>query len=224
MLKKQNKKQLLIYILILLITCILKFPYLPEIIDDSSFIPYNILIFYSKNNYINFVWLIPIITSTFIISSSLFYALMNFDTRFGNRDRYLLKMLKEGFIKNILFSILTIIAQWIIFITIFKFKISLNEALLIVSVKYIIELYLLSIIILSISLLINNYIYPFVINISMVILLINLSKVSSIPFVNLYCNYNISIFDTITVLILIIIIKLIYNKKDLGGVENEVSS
>ncbi len=222
--KKQNKKELLIYALIITITCVLKFPYIAEIIDESTFIPYDILIFYSKNNYINFVWLIPIIANVFIVSSSLYYTLMNFDTRFRNRNKYLLKILKESIIKNVLFALIAIIIQWIIFILIFKFKISLSVVLLTICLKYAIEIYLFSIIIMSIALVINNFIYSFVINISLMILLINSFRLPFVPFVNLYCNYKINIFDTIILLTLIIVIKLIYSKKDLGGIKNEIDS
>lgn len=224
MMKKFNKKQLLIYIFIILITCILKKPYILEIIEDYSLAPFNILIFYSKDNYINFVWLIPIISSTFILTSSLYYKLINFDTRFKNRYRYLSKLLKENLWKNILFTILTILIQWIIFMCIFKFTIQINEMIFLIIIKYILEMYLLSIGILVLSLLINNFIYSFVIIISIILILINSFRLSFIPFVNLYCNYRINIADIILVIMLMLLIRFIYRKKDLGGVKNEVDS
>ena len=42
------------------------------------------------------------------------------------------------------------------------------------------------------------------------------------PFVNLYCDYNINIIDIIMVFILVLLIKSIYEKKDLGGAKNEI--
>lgn len=222
MMKKYNKKQLLIYIFILIITCILKIPYIPEIIDDYSLIPFNIVVYYSKNNYINFVWLIPILSSSFILASTLYYKLINFDVRFKNRYRYLLKLLKDNLWSSILFAIFTTVTQWLIFMIYFKFNIEMNEILCVIIIKYALEIYLLSISILLISLLINNFIYSYVIIISIIIILINSFRVSFFPFVNLYCDYNINIIDVIMVFILVLLIKFIYEKKNLGGVKNEI--
>lgn len=220
--KKYNKKQLLIYISILVLTCILKIPYIPEIIGDYSLIPFNIIVYYSKNNYINFVWLIPIVSSSFILSSTLYYKLINFDSRFKNRYRYLLKLMKDNLCNSILFSIFTTLVQWMIFMIYFKFTIEMSSMLCIIIIKYALEIYLLSISILTISLLINNFIYSYVIIISTTIILINSFRVSFLPFVNLYCDYNINIIDIIMLFILALLIKFIYEKKDLGGVKNEI--
>lgn len=220
--RRYNKKQLMIYIFILVITCILKMPYITEIIDDYSLIPFNIVVYYSKNNYINFVWLIPIVASSFILTSTLYYKLINFDVRFKNRYRYLLELLKDNLWSSILFALFTTIIQWFIFAIYFKFNIEINEMLCIIIIKYALEIYLLSISILIISLLINNFIYSYVIIISIIIILINSFRVPFFPFVNLYCDYNINIIDIIMVFILVLLIKSIYEKKDLGGVKNEI--
>ena len=160
--RRYNKKQLMIYIFILVITCILKMPYITEIIDDYSLIPFNIVVYYSKNNYINFVWLIPIVASSFILTSTLYYKLINFDVRFKNRYRYLLELLKDNLWSSILFALFTTIMQWLIFAIYFKFNIEINEMLCIIIIKYALEIYLLSISILIISLLINNFIYSYI--------------------------------------------------------------
>lgn len=220
--RRYNKKQLMIYIFILVITCILKMPYITEIIDDYSLIPFNIVVYYSKNNYINFVWLIPIVASSFILTSTLYYKLINFDVRFKNRYRYLLELLKDNLWSSILFALFTTIMQWLIFAIYFKFNIEINEMLCIIIIKYALEIYLLSISILIISLLINNFIYSYVIIISIIIILINSFRVPFFPFVNLYCDYNINIIDIIMVFILVLLIKSIYEKKDLGGAKNEI--
>ncbi len=222
MMRRYNKKQLMIYIFILVITCILKMPYITEIIDDYSLIPFNIVVYYSKNNYINFVWLIPIVASSFILTSTLYYKLINFDVRFKNRYRYLLELLKDNLWSSILFALFTTIMQWLIFAIYFKFNIEINEMLCIIIIKYALEIYLLSISILIISLLINNFIYSYVIIISIIIILINSFRVPFFPFVNLYCDYNINIIDIIMVFILVLLIKSIYEKKDLGGAKNEI--
>lgn len=220
--KKYNKKHLLIYTSILVLTCILKMPYIPEIIDDYSLIPFNIVVYYSKNNYINFVWLIPILTSSFILASTLYYKLINFDTRFKSRYRYLFKLLKNNLWNSILFSIFTTLIQWLIFMIHFKFNIVINETLCLIIIKYALEIYLLSISILVISLLINNFIYSYIIIISIIIILINSFRVTFFPFVNLYCNYNINIIDIVMIFAWILLIKFIYERKNLGGVKNEI--
>ncbi len=224
MMKRYDKKKLLLYIFIILIVCILKKPYLPEIIDDYSHIPFNILAFNSKNSYINFVWIIPIISSTFILTSSLYYKLINFDTRFKNRKRYLFECLKENFVQSIWFAMITILMQWFIFMFTFKFTIQINEMVFLIIIKYMLETYLLSSSILFLSLLIDNFIYSYTIVISSVIILINSFKFSFVPFVNLYCNYNINISDALLIIILILFMNFIYRKKDLGGAKYETSS
>ncbi len=224
MMRKYDKKKLLLYIFIILISCILKKPYLSEIIDDYFRIPLNILAFSSTNSYINFVWMIPIISGTFLLTSSLYYKLINFDTRFKNRNRYLFECLKENLGQSILFTMITIFIQWFIFMYTFKFNIPINEITFLIIIKYMLETYLLSISILAFSIFNNNFIYSYAIVISIIIILMNFFKLSFIPFINLYCNYNINIIDILLIVILILFIKFIYRKKDLGGVKYEIDS
>lgn len=224
MMMKFEKKQLIIYIFVLTLICALKKPYIPDVISSYSSIAFDIVIFYSKNYYINFIWFIPIATSSFILSSGMYYRLIRFDLRFKNRERYFLKILKTNILNCIIFTILTAVIQWILFMLIFKFNIKIDKVLFLIIMKYATELFLIITIIVFISLMINNFIYSYMLVISLTILLISSLKLEMLPLVNLYIDYNIRLFDILLVCALLYIMRIVYNRKDLGGVRNEIDS
>lgn len=217
-----NKKNSILFIIVLALVMFLKYPYLNEIGQDSEFAFYHLLITFSKNNLVNFIWFIPILFNIFVISKDIYYKLVSFDARYHNRNRYWNAKMKENIVQHFLICCITILGQWILFVIFSEVEITINGLLIIFFLKYFVELYLTSIIILVISLLIHNYIYAFIIVLITILLFISSAKLFYIPFVSLYVGYNLNIFNILILIGLIILTRKIYRKLDLGGVQNEI--
>ena len=101
--KKLNKKELSIFLAILLITFALKYPYLSECIQGSETY-YRVLIIYTNNYYINVIWLIPILMTAFLVSNVGYDQLLNFEMRYHNRTTYFKEIIKQSFGRSLLFS------------------------------------------------------------------------------------------------------------------------
>lgn len=219
-----NKKNIVIFIVLLLVVVFLKYPFVDEIIHNSELPFYTTLIATSKNNFVNFIWFIPIMLNIFVVSKDIYYKLINFDQRYKNRHLYFKTKIKENFILHLLISCITAIGQWILFAIILKTNIIIGKMIIIFFFKYVIELYLVSIIILMISLLVSNYIYTFIFILLIIHLLINSVKLFYIPFISLYVKCNLNIIDIFILIELIILTNKIYKRLDLGGIKNEIDN
>lgn len=217
--RRISKNNIILFFVIIIITCILKYPYLNEILENSEWC-YKLIILYSNNNYINIIWLMVIIFQIFFITSEYYNRLISFDMRYGNRINYLNKIFKESIIKHILLSSISIFIQWTIFSIIAHTKVTINSITLNIFLKYIVEIYILSLIIIIIAILVKNYIYSFVYSIAISILCLISIKNFWIPFITLYYNYKFNMFNILTLMFLYIFIKYLYKKLDLGGIKN----
>lgn len=223
MMKKLNKKELSIFIAILLITFALKYPYLSECIQGGETY-YRILIIYTNNYYINVIWLIPILVTTFLVSNVGYDQLLNFEMRYHNRTTYFKEIIKRSFGRSLLFSSLSILIEWLLFTLIMNYPFTFNEVIVNITLKYIIEIYLLSLAIVVLSIIINNYIYSFLGIIAIMFIFIEKFRYFYIPFVSLFADYTLNIINIVILFLLYIVLKKVYNRLDLGGVKNEVNS
>ena len=82
-----NKKDFLIYLLILLAVTYLKSIYLSEVYIDNWW--YQALIFFGSDQFVNILWLIPILIQVFFISKKIYVELNYFDLRYKNRNNFL---------------------------------------------------------------------------------------------------------------------------------------
>ena len=222
--KEMSKRYQIAYILILIIIFFLKRPYFNEICQEGGIIPYKILILYSDNLMLNFLWLVPIILNVFIVSKYLYYKLISFDTRYRNRRKYFINIIMNSLKLHIYIASLIILLQWFMCFLTFDIHIEINILLLIIYMKYIIELYLVNIVILIIAMLINNYIYSLIIVLFIILLALQFVNCFYIPFITLYTSYKINFVDILILILLIFIIRRIYINMDLGGIKNESSS
>lgn len=216
-----NKKNIFICILMLFLTCMLKSLYASDIRQDLFF--YKVLIMFSNDIVVNIVWLIPIIYNIIIISKDMYYELINFNVRYKCRFYFSTCVIKKYMLRHFFLCSFIIIFQYIYFILILKYPILINDILFIVFIKYLFEIYLIEIIIVIVSLKINNYIYSFISILFILLVFINFFKVFYIPFVTLYVNYKINFFDFGLIFVLLSLIVIIYKNKDLGGVNCEIN-
>ena len=223
MMKKWNKKELSIFLAILLITFALKYPYLSECIQGNETY-YRTLIIYTNNYYINVIWLIPILVTTFLVSNVGYDQLINFEMRYHNRTTYFKEAIKQSFGRSLLFSSLSILIEWLLFTLIMNYPFTFNEVIVNITLKYIIEIYLLSLIIIVVSIIANNYIYSFLVIIAIIFICIEKFRYFYVPVVSLFADYTLNIINIVILFLLYIILKKIYNRLDLGGVKNEVNS
>ncbi len=213
-----------IYLTIILVTCYMKIPFLLEMRSWMNVSYYKIIIDFSKNNIYNFIWFIPVILNIFLISKNMYYKLIKMNPRYKNRKTYYFSIIKDNIKNHIILGTFTILVQIILFTIIFQLPIETKTIFLIFYFKYIIETFLLIMIIVIGALVIDNFIYSIIIVTCTVLVLLNSFKCFYIPFVSLYVNYNINYVDFFIIIILIFILKSLYIKIDLGGVKDENSS
>ena len=91
-----NKKDFLIYLLILLAVTYLKSIYLSEVYIDNWW--YQALIFFGSDQFVNILWLIPILIQVFFISKKIYVELNYFDLRYKNRNNFLKILIFSCFI------------------------------------------------------------------------------------------------------------------------------
>ncbi len=218
-----NRKDMILYSIVLIIVILLKKAYLNEICVQASVASYYTIVNFSNNSIFNLIWITPIVLNILIISKNIYYELINFDTRYKNRKRYFIKKIKKNFFVHILICIITILIQWFTFKFIFNLPIDINLVSLNILLKYIFEIYFIIIIILLFALMFDNYTYSFIYTIALMFLLVATTKNFYIPFVTLFSNYRINLINCLFLIILYLIIKRLYNRIDLGGVKIETN-
>ena len=124
-----NKKDFLIYLLILLAVTYLKSIYLSEVYTDNWW--YQALIFFGSDQFVNILWLIPILIQVFFISKKIYVELNYFDLRYKNRNNFLknifLCFIKEHTIYTTSFIVVQIIGLMILTGIPFKFDVGILE-------------------------------------------------------------------------------------------------
>lgn len=223
MMKKININYIPFFFLITIITIILKYPYLHDVVQQNNSY-HNLFIFYCNNTYINIVWFIPILIQLLIITYEYYNKLIIFEVRYKNRKKYLNELFKESIIKHSTLSIITFLTQFLFYYTIFNNKNPINMIIIYSFIKYTFELYLFEIIIITISILTTNYIYSYIISIIASLLIIISKKLTFLPFVTLFQSYTFNLINILVLIAFYIIIAKIYKNIDLGGVKHEINN
>ena len=224
--KKIDIKKIIIYILVIIIICFLKKNYIYSIGNgEESFIK-DILVYWKDNQVVNIIWFLPIIYEIFVISKKYFYKLIYFDVRSKNRKKYIKKVLISFMIESFCFIFLLELSQLVIINFLIPNTIRINIDGLVFILKYVIENIFLIVEIIFVALLIKKLMYSIILililNFLILISSMNLSLISTqiyIPFVNIYFESGSSLITMLIILIGIIMIKKIYLKYDIGGME-----
>ena len=181
-----NKKDFLIYLLILLAVTYLKSIYLSEVYTDNRW--YQALIFFGSDQFVNILWLIPILIQVFFISKKIYVELNYFDLRYKNRNNFLknifLCFIKEHTIYTTSFIVVQIIGLMILTGIPFKFDVGILELFC----KYYIEIMFYIWLLILVSLVIQKYTISFLIELTLLLVLLNILKSSLFPIISLYYN------------------------------------
>lgn len=216
-----NKKDFLIYLLILLAVTYLKSIYLSEVYTDNWW--YQALIFFGSDQFVNILWLIPILIQVFFISKKIYVELNYFDLRYKNRNNLLknifLYFIKEHTIYTMSFIVVQIIGLMILTGIPFKFDVGILELFC----KYYIEIMFYIWLLILVSLVIQKYTISFLIELTLLLVLLNILKSSLFPIISLYYNYSFNFLTLPCICFVLHFIKKIYISRDLlGGIKYDI--
>lgn len=216
-----NKKDFLIYLLILLAVTYLKSIYLSEVYIDNWW--YQALIFFGSDQFVNILWLIPILIQVFFISKKIYVELNYFDLRYKNRNNFLknifLCFIKEHAIYTTSFIVVQIIGLMILTGIPFKFDVGILELFC----KYYIEIMFYIWVLILVSLVIQKYTISFLIELTLLLVLLNILKSSLFPIISLYYNYSFNFLTLPCICFVLHFIKKIYISRDLlGGIKYDI--
>jgi hypothetical protein len=220
----RSRNNIILFVLFSIFINILKMPFINSI-NDSSFIEllYNYFILFEDNQFVNSIWFSQIIVQVFFISKEVYIALFHFNLRYKNRKNYFRKVGLYFIFNTLIYSSICLSIGFIFMLFQGKVSIVYNTQILMFIVKYIIETSVLIIMIVSVGLLLRNYVYSFLVITMLALLLINVARIEYIPFVTIYANTNINYISLVIMLKLIPILYHVYPKIDeRGGETNEI--
>ena len=222
-LNRINYKKIILTFVMIIIICLLKYNYINDTsYQDSAELMRNFLIFWGNNYLINLIWILPILMNLVFVSKKYYFKLINFDTRYKNRNKYILNFIKNCLIYSFFYNLVLILIQIFIIGFLSNSDISFSIETIKLIISYILENTFLNFLLIFLALNIRNYMYSLLLIIILcVILLTTFSNNIYIPFVSLYWTNNIN-FITIALLILVLFfIRKKYLKFDIGGYEND---
>lgn len=223
--KKFLISDIYLYLVVILIITFLKSCLIsPGLYETFFAYSYDVLALFGFTRemvYENLIWLIPIFTTIFFVSKRMFFKLINFDVRYGNRKRYV----KECFIDNLIYTVFIcftsyLLQVFLIFILDGMPNIDFNFSFLIIGVKYVLGALFNSLLISMIALKVGNYVYSYSFVIIIDLLFTFFFKNSYVPLVSLYVNYSINFYDFLFSFVCLVVIATVYLKMDLlGGID-----
>lgn len=213
---KLYKKELLFYVIIILLLSLIKAPFI-AIDEELSCLEtiYQYYIHYGDLPQLNIIWLAPILVSMFFITKSVYLKLMNFNLRYHNRKDYFIRITKLLLINVIIYCLLGIVLQLPALVLKTNLVIEMDKGLLVFILKYLIELLAVSAILLLVAVLIKNYTYAFVMIVITIISFLTKLRISWIPFITLYTGTKINIISLVFIGLNIITLYYRYIKRDI---------
>ena len=201
-LNKINYKKAIMLFLIIIIICFFKIIYIKDLanINFTKLVHY-FLVFWGNNNFVNLIWLLPILMNLLFVSKKFYLKLMKFDTRYKNRNKFVLNTIKDCLLYSGAFNFFLIITQVAIITFLIKSNISFSIELIKFIFSYILENTFLNFLIIFLALIIRNYIYSLLMVIILCIIMLTIIPNNIyMPFVSLYCTSDI---NYMTILLLI---------------------
>ena len=215
-----NKKDFLIYLLILLAVTYLKSIYLSEVYIDNWW--YQALIFFGSDQFVNILCLFQFWFRYFFISKKIYVELNYFDLRYKTGiifKNIFLCFIKEHAIYTTSFIVVQIIGLMILTGIPFKFDVGILELFC----KYYIEIMFYIWLLILVSLVIQKYTISFLIELTLLLVLLNILKSSLFPIISLYYNYSFNFLTLPCICFVLHFIKKIYISRDLlGGIKYDI--
>ena len=201
---KINLKEIISFAFMIGIICFFKTIYINSITYTSySDLVSNILIFWNKNQFVNLIWFLPVLINLFFVSKKYYEKLVVFNPRYGNRYNYVSYVIRDCFIYSFAYNLIVALSE-IIFITLF------------IKASYYFSFELIKNVLLYV--LINKYMYSFLIVISICIMFLVVSNNFTLSFLKTYFI----IYVLVIIILVIYLIKGKYQKIDIGGLERDI--
>ena len=225
--KKVNIKYAMLLAAMLVIICVLK-KFLINSLEYNTYYDYiNILLVYWEDSVTNIIWLLPIILGMYIVSRKYYIKIQQFDMRYVNRRRFINKTLIKMYIFAIFVNLIIALFQIIVLSIWSDISIILNYSIMVLIIRYAIEMVFIEALVLLCSLCINSYMYAVIIFLILIILsltaIINLSIIDGsvyIPFLNMYYSTELNVVTIFSILVVTLLIRKVYMKYDIiGGVD-----
>lgn len=228
MIKKIDLRKVLLFCLTIAVICIMKNICIGSIDSENyAYFVRQVLIFWDQSQFLNLIWLLPIMLSINLIARKYFLEMHHFDTRYSNRKCFINKLLIKCSIFSLISNFLVAILQVITLTIITKTSYMINTDVITILIQYIVESTFLNIIIILFAMNTNNFMYTYIIAIIFIIVsltsIINLSLIEGnpyIPFINMYFSDKINVVSILLSILVLFIIKKLYLKHDiLGGID-----
>ena len=216
---KINLKEIISFAFMMGIICFFKTIYINSITYTSySDLVSNILIFWNKNQFVNLIWFLPVLMNLFFVSKKYYEKLVVFNPRYGNRYNYVSYVIRDCFIYSFAYNLIVALSE-IIFITLFiKASYYFSFELIKNVLLYVLINIFLDFVTLYLCLLINKYMYSFLIVISICIMFLVVSNNFTLSFLKTYFI----IYVLVIIILVIYLIKGKYQKIDIGGLERDI--
>lgn len=214
--KQVNKKDIIIFLLIIAAIGYLKSVYLASM-DISNITVYFIC--YGDNQLINVIWLLPILIQIFFISKQAFLELCHFDFRYKNRKTMIYKCITRILFLQLFYTLLSFISQLIVISLFIPIKLDISVIIFYFIIKYYLEILWFILLLLLVSIFSNEY--TITLTCMTVIHILGISSLSwdYLPFTSLYRDCLINPITIIMIPIIMIILRYYFLKKDLLGGE-----
>lgn len=228
--KKFNIKKFILNIFLIFIICILKSMCLElnsvDVENYGSFTK-TILTIWTDSQFLNLIWLLPILLSMNIIAKKYFFEINNFDMRFKSRNNFINKLLAKCCCFSLIVNFVIAFTQIVILSIISNNLIFINKEVIINLIQYMIETTLLNVSIILFAMYIKKIMYVYIIYMIYIvvslIVIVNLSLVSNnvyFPFINMYYSSQINVISVLLIILFLFLIKRKYIHSDvLGGSE-----
>lgn len=217
--KYLNKKDICIYIVIIVCITYLKSIYLRDIFQDENW-EYQYFIYFGNNQFVNIVWLLPILVQVFFISKNCYMKMCYFDLRYKSRKNLLNKIFIYVIENQLIYVCIAVFLQIIGLYIFTDIKLSLSSYILEFFCKYFIEVMLYTVVLIYFSLLISRFTISFIIELFVLIIALMLFRISYVPIVTLFYDYHFNYITILCIVIMLCFIKKLYLSKDLlGGVK-----
>lgn len=214
--KHTNRKDLLIFLIVILAITYLKSIYFYDIYEGENW-QYQLFIYFGSEQFVNIIWLIPIIVQVFFISKNVYMEMCHFDLRYRNR-KHLLKQVMIYFMKeHTLYTIISIVVQMLGLMLIMKVPMYLESYMIEFICQYFMEIMFYITLLVTVSLLTSHYILSFIAELTILIGMLMIFKNSYIPVMTLFCDYHFNYITVPCIFMTLYIIKKIYIAKDLLG-------
>ncbi len=216
--KKINFLKFLCYLIIIYVICFLK--YSENYPKEADSFLYVIHIYQGDSLFQTIIYLLPFMVIFYVIGKKYFYQFNQFSLRYKNRNRFFKHVLFHFFIDSIFFSAFLFLSQSFLLSYMVRIPLKWNSFFFTFLWQYIFENMFMVLLLIVLATIFKNFLYAYLIEIIGILLaLMVILPKKEIPFLDLYAKVGINWVTMVGMILMIWILKKIYKRLDVGGVE-----